>query len=522
MIVRRDRAGTRTAGEAVSDNETSDNETSERDVHPMTTGADPKPATAIREAAGLYASATSAGVPIHLVPSGAAAGLDLSERDRTWLKTVGFEGAAKSQALVPGADGTLAAALLGAGNGRTGEPSGPSDLLLGQLAGTLPAATYRLGSGFAEADLAALAWGLGAYRYRRYKSAKPEAAAEAPVARLALPETIDRARLINTVEAVWLGRDLINTPASDLGPADIEDAVRAVAAVHGASVRAVVGDDLVAQNFPMIHAVGRASPRAPRLIELDWTKPGGRANAPRVTLVGKGITFDTGGLDIKPASAMLIMKKDMGGAATALAVAHMIMGQGLDVRLKLIIASAENAISGEAFRPGDVLKSRAGLTVEIGNTDAEGRLVLADALSLADESAPDSVFVFATLTGAARTALGPDLPALFTDDETLAARLQTEGQAIGDPVWRLPLWAGYDRNLDSEVADMNNVWESPFAGSITAALFLKRFVKRARRFAHFDLYGWRTASRPLGPKGGEVQTARAVVEVLRRDCGAEV
>ncbi len=406
--------------------------------------------------------------------------------------------------------------MIGGGNGEAGEPCGPSELLLGQAAGSLPAGTYRLGSGFSRADLAALAWGLGAYRYRRYKAA-PAGTAENPIAQLALPETVDRARLLNVVEAVWLGRDLINTPASDLGPAEIEAAVRAVAAVHGASVRSVVGDDLLTQNFPMIHAVGRASPRPPRLIELDWAKPGGRTDAPTVTLVGKGITFDTGGLDIKPASAMLIMKKDMGGAAVALAVAHMIMGQGLDVRLKLLIASAENAVSGDAFRPGDVLKSRAGLTVEIGNTDAEGRLVLADALALADETGPDSIFVFATLTGAARTALGPDLPALFTNDDGLAARLQTTGAAIGDPVWRLPLWPGYDRNLDSDVADMNNVWESPFAGSITAALFLKRFVKNARRFAHFDLYGWRPAPRPLGPKGGEVQTARAVLEVLRAE-----
>jgi leucyl aminopeptidase len=269
----------------------------------------------------------------------------------------------------------------------------------------------------------------------------------------------------------------------------------------------------------MIHAVGRASPRAPRLIELTWAKPGGRPDAPKVTLVGKGITFDTGGLDIKPPSAMLIMKKDMGGAAVAVSVAHMIMGQGLDVRLKLLIASAENSVSGDAFRPGDVLKSRAGLTVEIGNTDAEGRLVLADAMALGDEDEPDSMFVFATLTGAARTALGPDLPALFTNDDALAGRLQATGEAIGDPVWRLPLWPGYDRNLDSEVADMNNIWESPFAGSITAALFLQRFVKKAKRFAHFDLYGWRPAGRPLGPKGGEVQAARAVLEVLRGESG---
>lgn len=487
----------------------------------MTSGPVTSASIPIREAAGLYAPAESAGVPIRLVAAGGIAGLGLPSHEQRWLETVGFTGAAKSQALIAGPDGTLSSALLGAGSGTAGEPCGPSDLLLGQIAAGLPAGTYQLGSGFARPDLAALSWGLGAYRYRRYKSAKPDAAeaAVAPAAQLAVPAAVDRARLLNTVEAVWLGRDLINTPASDLAPADVEAAVRAVGAAHGAAVRSVVGDDLLAQNFPMIHAVGRASPRPPRLIELIWSKPGGRSDAPKVTLVGKGITFDTGGLDIKPPSAMLIMKKDMGGAAVALAIAHMIMGQGIDVRLRLIIASAENSVSGDAFRPGDVLMSRAGLTVEIGNTDAEGRLVLADALALADADAPDSLFVFATLTGAARSALGPDLPALFTNDDALAARLQATGEAIGDPMWRLPLWPGYDRHLVSDVADLNNVWESPFAGSITAALFLQRFVKAAKRFAHFDLYGWRQAPRPIGPKGGEVHTARAVLEVLRSESG---
>jgi leucyl aminopeptidase len=326
--------------------------------------------------------------------------------------------------------------------------------------------------------------------------------------------------VLNTVEAVWLGRDLINTPASDMGPAELEAAARALAARHGAKVGSIVGDALLDENFPMIHAVGRASPRPPRLIDITWKKKGGRRDAPLVTLIGKGITFDTGGLDIKPASAMLLMKKDMGGAATALATGHMIMGQGLDVRLRILIPSAENAVSGDAFRPSDVLTSRSGRTVEIGNTDAEGRLVLADALDLADEEEPGTVFVFATLTGAARTALGPELPALFTDDDALAASLAATGVRIGDPLWRLPLWPGYDKCLDSDVADMNNVWESPFAGAITAALFLKRFVKKAKRFVHLDLYGWRPAPRPLGPKGGEPQGARAVVETLKQELSA--
>lgn len=486
----------------------------------MTTEIASAASVGLNEPLSVFAPPDSIATPIHLVPSGQLEEAIPEAGERRWAETIGFKGSAKAQALLPSSEGALAAVLLGAGNGSAGEPCGPSDLLLGHLAGTLPPGTYRLNHGFSQPDLAALSWALGAYRYRRYKSAKQNGS-ETKAARLALPPEVDRKRLMNTTEAVWLGRDLINTPASDLGPAEIEAAVRAIAARHGATVRSVVGDDLLTQNFPMIHAVGRASPRAARLIELDWQKPGGRADAPKVTLVGKGITFDTGGLDIKPASAMLIMKKDMGGAAVALSVAHMIMGQGIDVRLKLLIASAENSVAGDAFRPGDVLRSRGGFTVEIGNTDAEGRLVLADALALADEGAPDSVFVFATLTGAARTALGPDLPALFTNDNALAARLQEAGDAIGDPMWRLPLWPGYDRNLDSEVADMNNVWESPFAGSITAALFLKRFVKSPARFAHFDLYGWRPSGRPLGPRGGEVQTARAVVEVLRRESEAD-
>jgi leucyl aminopeptidase len=257
--------------------------------------------------------------------------------------------------------------------------------------------------------------------------------------------------------------------------------------------------------------VGRASTRPPRLIDLTWGRPDGRR---RVTLVGKGICFDTGGLDIKPASAMAIMKKDMGGAATALALGHMLMAEKLDVRLRILVAAADNAIAGNAFRPGDVLATRAGRTVEIGNTDAEGRLVLADALAYADEERPDTIASFATLTGAARVALGPDLPPFYTDDDGLAAGIATAGDRVGDPVWRMPLWAGYEANLDSQVADMNNVSESPFAGSVIAALFLRRFVRQARRFVHFDIYGWRTAQKPLGPKGGEPQAARAMFELL--------
>ncbi len=399
--------------------------------------------------------------------------------------------------------------MFGLGNGAAGVPCGPSELLLGHLAQTLPPGGYRLAKPPEDAELAALAWGLGSYRYRRYKNAGDEAPP-----RLRLPAGANSAAIHNSIDAVWQGRDLINTPASDLGPDELEAAARDLADRYGANVTVILGDDLLAQNFPMIHAVGRASSRAPRLIDMTW----GRADAPTITLVGKGICFDTGGLDIKPAAGMLVMKKDMGGAAVALTLAHLIMGQKLDVRLRVLIAAAENSIAGNAFRPGDVLTSRAGTTVEIGNTDAEGRLVLADALALADEDEPQSLFVFATLTGAARVALGPDLPAFFSDDDSFAADLVAVSTQVGDPVWRLPFWSGYEPKLDSQVADMNNIWNAPFAGSIIAALFLKRFVSKARRFAHFDLYGWRPAATALGPQGGEPQTARGLFAVLKKEC----
>lgn len=465
-------------------------------------------------AAGVFVVPGQAGagvVPIYLVrPADDLTGLGLSASDIAWARVQGFKGSAKKTVLLPGPDGALAGVLFGLGSADAGEPSGPSELLLGSLASSLPEGTYRLAGAVQEPELAAIAWGLGAYKFSRYRAGSAETPSPR---RLVLPSGADASRVVSAVEAVWFARDLINTPAADLGPPQLEEAARSLAARHGAHVKVIKGEDLLAHNFPMIHAVGRANPRAPRLIDLTWGAETGR----KVTLVGKGITFDTGGLDIKPSSAMLLMKKDMGGAATALAAAHMIMSERLDCRLRVLLPVAENSIGGDAFRPGDVLTSRSGRTVEIGNTDAEGRLVLADALSLADEEAPDSVFVFATLTGAARTALGPDLPAFFTDDEALGAAMVARSAAIGDPVWRLPLWEGYRRHLDSDVADMNNVWDTPFAGAITAALFLKSFVRSARRFAHFDLYGWRPAARPLGPKGGEPQSARAVVEILKAE-----
>lgn len=456
---------------------------------------------------------------IHLVRTGSSPAdiPGLTSEQQRWLRELGAEiNAARKQTLVPNADGSLAGFVLGAGNGSAGDPCGPSELLVGQVASSAPAGDYALSGENIDPTLAATAWGLGAYRYRRYKSNSPPAEA----ARLAMPVGADRKAVLDIVDGVWLGRDLINTPASDLGPQELEAEARALAGRHGARISVTVGEALLEANFPMIHAVGRASTRAPRLIDMAWEKTGGRADAPRVTLVGKGICFDTGGLDIKPASGMLLMKKDMGGAATVMALAHMVMAQGLDVRLRVLIPAAENSIDGNAFRPSDVLQSRAGQSVEVGNTDAEGRLVLADALALADEESPDVLLCFATLTGACRVALGPDLPGLFTADDALASEIAAAGLAVGDPVWRLPLWAGYDRNLDSEVADLSNVSDGPFAGAITAALFLKRFVRNATSFAHIDLFGWRPAARPLGPKGGEPQSARAMFRVLRGWYGA--
>ena len=335
--------------------------------------------------------------------------------------------------------------------------------------------------------------------------------------RLELPDGVDGADLSRIVEAVTLARDLVNTPANDLGPSELEAAARALAARHGASVRAIVGEALLAENFPLIHAVGRAAAREPRLIDLRWGDPA----APKVTLVGKGVTFDTGGLDIKPESGMLIMKKDMGGAAGVLALAHMAMDRGLKLRLRVLIPAVENAISGSAFRPLDVYGSRKGLTVEIGNTDAEGRLVLADALALADEEAPDLVIDLATLTGAARVALGPDLPPFYTDEDALAAELAACAAAENDPMWRMPLWQGYDVSmLESKVADVRNVGTGSFAGSVTAALFLKKFVAAAKRWTHIDVYAWTPAAKPARPEGGECQAARALYALLKARYGA--
>ena len=454
-------------------------------------------------------------IPIHLIDDSDGTTAQLSPVHTAWLAAQGFRTTLRKVVCLPGPDGSLAGIAIGARvpsvAGRPPDPMARAELIAGLLPLQLPAGRYHFATPFADPQLAAVAWGLGAYRFRRYKSGDSDA-----LPKLDFPDGVDHARVAAIVEGAAFGRDMINTPASDMGPAEIEDATRLLASMHGATVSSVIGDDLLAKNFPLIHAVGRASPRAPRLIDLTW-QPAGRASVlPRVTLVGKGIAFDTGGLDLKPSSGMLIMKKDMGGAAAVLAAAHMIMSANLPVRLRVLIAAAENSVSGNSFRPLDVIMSRAGLTVEIGNTDAEGRLVLADALALADEESPDVLMTFATLTGAARVALGPDLPPYFTDDEALAGDIAAAGLAVADPVWRLPFWTAYEAGLESAVADINNVSDGPFAGAVTAALFLRKFVKNAPRFAHFDIYGWRPAPKALGPKGGEVNAARAVFACLAK------
>jgi leucyl aminopeptidase len=408
-----------------------------------------------------------------------------------------FEPKTGRHLLLPGKNG-----LGGVLFGLEGSDDAKDLFLPGRLPQHLPDGVYRFANEPHDARLAALAFALGSYRFTRYRKA------EARKLSLDLPQSLDRDDLQRIVEGVALARDLINTPANDMGPAELEAAAQKLATQHGASFRSVVGDDLLAQNFPLIHAVGRAAPRAPRLLDMTW----GEAAHPRITLVGKGVCFDTGGLDIKPESAMLNMKKDMGGAATALALAHMIMARGLKVRLRVLIPAVENAIAGDSFRPRDIYTSRKGITVEIGNTDAEGRLVLADALSLADEEKPALIADFATLTGAARVALGPDVPPFFTDDDALADELAACGKRENDPLWRLPLWRPYEAMLESKVADINNVGGS-HGGAITAALFMRRFVT-VQSWLHVDVFAWTPSAKPGRPEGGECQAARALYALL--------
>jgi leucyl aminopeptidase len=440
-------------------------------------------------------------LPVHLVVKDGLELAGLAPAVLAWARANGYAGEAGRALILPGEDGSLGGALFGIDDGGA--------LALGALARALPEGDWRFANAPSKPELASIALQLGGYVFTRYGRKAGRSL------RFELPADVDAERIARIAGGVFLVRDLVNTPTNDMGPDDLEAAVRTLAESHNADVSVVKGDDLVAQNFPMIHAVGRASAVAPRLIDMTWGQPG----APKVTLVGKGVCFDTGGLDIKPSSGMLLMKKDMGGAANLLGLASMIMAARLNVRLRLLIPAVENSIAGNAFRPGDVLTSRKGITVEIGNTDAEGRLVLADALALADDEQPQLLVDMATLTGAARVALGPDLPPFYTDDEALASELGAASVAAEDPLWRMPLWRPYDAKLSSRVADLNNVTPDSFAGSITAALFLKRFVERTSAWAHFDIFAWSPADRPHGPAGGEAQGIRALEQVISQRYG---
>nr|WP_295828067.1 leucyl aminopeptidase family protein [uncultured Azospirillum sp.] len=423
----------------------------------------------------------------------------------SWVKAVGFTGEAGSTVFLPGPDGAVAHVLAGV--------SAVDDLwAFAGLPASLPAGSYRIDAALDEraATRAALGWALGSYRFSRYK--KPP---EKGFANLVWPAEADHGEVERAATATWMVRDLVNTPACDMGPAELAQAAQDLAAEFDAAVEVIVGQDLLDRDYPAIHAVGRASPRAPRLIDLRWGNP----EHPKVTIVGKGVCFDTGGLDLKPSSAMLIMKKDMGGAAHALALGRMIMMAGLPVRLRVLVPAVENVVSGDSFKPQDVLKTRKGLTVEVGNTDAEGRLILCDALAEADSEKPELLIDFATLTGAARVALGPDLPALMCNDDALANDLTEAGSAVDDPMWRLPLWAPYRKGLDSKVADINNVTTNGFAGAITAGLFLQEFVSKGTPWAHLDTYAWNGSARPGRPEGGEALGLRAAYAVIAKRFG---
>jgi leucyl aminopeptidase len=428
-----------------------------------------------------------------------------------WVRANGFQGERQRVLTLPDADGQVGGAVVGLGSLRSS-----AELKLWHAAGLserLPASAYRLAAPLPAqaATHFVLGWLTGAYRMSRYR------AASTPTSRAALvpPAQADLVYAQSAASATSFARDLINTPANDLGPAELAAAAGELAGRYGAGCEVLVGDALEARNFPLIKAVGAASPREPRLIDLRW----GDAKAPRVTLVGKGVCFDTGGLDLKPSAGMLLMKKDMGGAACALALAQMLMHLQAPVRLRVLIPAVENSLGGRAYRPGDVLRSRRGLTVEIGNTDAEGRLVLADALAEADGERPDLLIDLATLTGAARVALGPELPAAYSPDETLLGHLRAHGDEEADPVWPMPLWSGYDDELASKIADLGNVSAAPFAGSIIAALFLKRFISATPNWLHVDLYAWNSRDRPGRPVGAEAQCVRSLYRLIRARFG---
>ncbi|SDG65542.1 leucyl aminopeptidase family protein [Sulfitobacter delicatus] len=450
-----------------------------------------------------FATASDTTLPLHVLSEDALEKWR-AEQDasvQAWVEASGFTGGLGQALVVPGAEGKPVVALAGYGNDaarRRGR------FHLAGAAARLPKGDYKIESGLPEDQSAteALGWLLAGYRFERYRDQIPMAA------KLVAPEGIDAAHIAAVAQGEMLTRDLINTPASDMGPPDLEAAARKLAEQHGAKIDVTTGDALLENNLPMIHTVGRAADRAPRLIDMRWGDAG-----PKLTLVGKGVCFDTGGLNLKPGASMGLMKKDMGGAAAVLGLAHMIMATGLAVQLRVLIPAVENSVSGNAFRPGDILTSRKGLTVEINNTDAEGRLVLADALALADEDAPDQIISMATLTGAARVAVGPDLAPYYSDESAFVSALETAANSAADPVWRMPFHDAYEALIEPGIADLDNAPKGGFAGSITAALFLRRFVTESK-YAHFDIYGWQPSDAPARPKGGAGQGTRALLAAL--------
>lgn len=447
-------------------------------------------------------------IPVHLVHEGE---FDLwnsaqPERVRNWLSANHFRAERNKLVLLPGADGRVESVVYGLGRLNVRD-----ELTLWHATGLpdrLPEGAYHLATSLmpAAATQFAFGWAYGQYKFERYRRA-----GAARGVQLRLPDGVEFEEIERLRAATTLARDLVNTPASDMSPEALANAALDVARRYGARHRVVVGDALLAEGFPTIHAVGRASAVAPRLVDLEWGNPA----HPKVTLVGKGVCFDTGGLDLKPSSAMLLMKKDMGGAAIALAVAQLVMDANLPVRLRVLIPAVENSVAGNAFRPGDVIVTRKGLSVEVGNTDAEGRLILCDALALADEDRPDVLIDTATLTGAARVALGPELPAMFSTDDAVAGELVRTGMKESDPLWHMPLWSSYDDELSSKIADLNNVSSSGFAGAVFGALFLKRFVTDTQRWVHLDLYAWNGKERPGRPVGAEPHCARALYAFLK-------
>jgi leucyl aminopeptidase len=455
-----------------------------------------------------FTDETVASIPIQLVYED---GFDtwLAEQPevtRNWTASNQFKGERHKVLLIPGSTGRSQAVLVG-----LGRRSGREDVTCWTAAGLadrVPEGRYHVASPLSAsaATQFAFGWAYGHYRFDRYRKPTPVRKVE-----LKVPAGVDATEIERLRAATNLARDLINTPANDMTPESLANAAIDVARRFGCRHRLVIGDALIAERFPAVHAVGRASVVAPRLVDMEWGDP----SHPKVTLVGKGVCFDTGGLDIKPGASMLLMKKDMGGAAVTLGLAYAIMDAKLPVRLRVVIPAVENAIAGNAFRPSDVLATRKGLSVEVGNTDAEGRLILCDALALADEEKPELLIDFATLTGAARVALGPELPALFSNDEAAAANVVKAGHAESDPLWLMPLWNGYDDELSSKVADLNNVSASGFSGAIIGALFLRRFVTEARTWLHLDLYGWNGKDRPGRPVGAEPQCIRAVYAYLK-------